>query len=74
MERKKASKEERHALKKLVIDAITAREYPALDVGEVLVSIGAAMLKGSNQTESEFLTYCRRVWAAQQSTGAPPGN
>lgn len=71
---KKATKEERHELKKRVIDAVTAREVPALDVGEVLVSIGAAMLKGSNQTESEFLQYCKRVWAAQQSSGAPAGN
>lgn len=78
MEPLRATPEERREIKRVVIHAITSLEcelgkiVPALDVGQVLVSIGAAMLKGSNASETEFLDYARKAWAAQHSHGAVP--
>lgn len=67
---KRATPEERRVIKQIVIDAVTSREFPAIDVGQVLVSIGAAMMKGSDATESEFLQYARQAWSAQRSVGS----
>ena len=73
MESKRASNQEREAMKKAVLASITNDEWPALDVGQVLVSIGSAMMKASSATEAEFLDYCRKTWSAQHAPG-PQGN
>lgn len=70
MEPKRASPEQRREIKRLVVAAVTSQEFPALDVGQVLVSIGAAMMKGADRSETEFLDYARKTWAAQQSIGS----
>lgn len=70
---KRASKEERIALKERVIGALKTPEIAAIDAGEVLVSIGAAMMKASNVTEAEYLEYSRKIWSAQRALG-PQGN
>ena len=73
MENERASKEDREAMKKAILRAITNDQWPAVDVGQVLVSIGAAMMKGGRATEAEFLDYARKTWSAQHAL-CPQGN
>ena len=67
MERKKrTASPEREAMKSAVLAAVANDSWLALDVGEVLVSIGSAMMKAGGTSEVEFLEYARRSFAAQQ--------
>ncbi len=53
-------------MKSAVLAAVAKEGWLAMDVGEVLVSIGAAMMKGGGSEEAQFISYCQKVWAAQQ--------
>ena len=71
----KETKETHHReIHALVVKAVTSKEFPASEVGEVLVSIGAAMLKGSNMSETEFIAYARKAWALQKPKASPARN
>ena len=74
MERKKGTTvSEREEMKSAVLAAVANDSWAASDVGQVLVSIGAAMMKASRATEAEFLAYARKTWSAQHARG-PQGN
>jgi len=62
----RASNEQRQLMKKVILAAIAEDSWPAIDVGQVLVSIGSAMIKSTGTSETEFLDYARKTWAAQQ--------
>mgnify|MGYP001607780023 CR=1 FL=1 len=66
MEIKRATPGEREAMRDVVLKAIANDTWAAIDAGEVLVAIAAAMMKASGASEEIFLAYCQKVWAAQQ--------
>lgn len=72
---RRATKEERVAIKEAVLEALSNHpEWPAIDVGQVLVSIGSAMVKASLVSETEFLEYARKAFALQQPAGVGASN
>ena len=66
METKRATNKERQEMKEAILGVISHDAWHALDVGQVLVSMGSAMMKGCQVTEADFLDYARKAWAAQQ--------
>lgn len=74
-ERKRASREERAAMKEAFLVVIRSHtDWPAIDVGEVMLSIGSALIKASNVSETEFLASARKAWALQQQGAGPAHN
>lgn len=64
--KKRATAEERVQLKDELLDTLRKGDWVAVDVGEVMLGISAAMLKASDLSEEQFLEYARKVWRLQQ--------
>ena len=63
---KRATPEERQAMKE-AFKAVLRPEWTSIDVGEVMTSFGAAMMKAVGTSEASYLDFTKRVWGAQHA-------
>jgi len=70
---KRATREERLAMKE-ALKAALKPEWTSIDVGEVMTSFGAAMMKAAGTSEASYLDFAKRVWAAQHALDASGSN
>lgn len=52
---------------KEALKSVLRPDWTSIDVGEVMTSFGAAMMKAAGTSEASYLDFARRVWAAQHA-------